>query len=80
MAEGRQRNEWEQVSALIAAIGNFIGWAVAGKEHKPILPASVNPFTAKAQATKDAVTETDKSFAYAAKSGAWKDGGKQVEY
>jgi hypothetical protein len=76
MVEGRQRNEWEQLSVLIASIGNFIGWAVAGKEHKAISPATVNPFTAKAQKTKDAVTETDKSFAYAAKSGAWKDGGK----
>jgi hypothetical protein len=78
MVEGRQRNEWEQMSALIAGVGNFIGWAVAGKEHKAILPANVNPFTAKVQATKDAVTDTDKSFAYAAKSGAWKDAGKQV--
>jgi hypothetical protein len=72
MAEGKQRDEWDRLSSLMAWIGDRIGFAANGKDHKPIDPAELNPFTAKVAQTANAAATTEESYELAEKSGAWK--------
>jgi hypothetical protein len=73
MAEGRQRDEWWRTSELMAWIGDAIGGAVAGKDHKAIDPRELNPFLAKRARQENAATANDEAIETARKSGAWKE-------